>query len=170
MSKLNVQVDEFMGNQFVWEKELNLIREILNKTDLVEEYKWKHPCYTINGKNVVIMHYTKSYCGITFFKGILIKDELAVLKKIGSTYADRQLSFTKVDEIEDLREVILDYVKQAIDIELSGVLIEDPNKQKELVLPEELIQVFKDDSDFKEAFYDLTKGRQKRLYSSLFKS
>ena len=42
---------------------------------LTEELKWGAPCYTLQKKNVVLVHGFKEYCAILFVKGALLRDE-----------------------------------------------------------------------------------------------
>jgi uncharacterized protein YdeI (YjbR/CyaY-like superfamily) len=66
-----------------WTKELNYLRSILLTSELKEEFKWSVPCYTYNGKNVLIMAAFKDNCVLSFFKGSLIKDKHNLLESAG---------------------------------------------------------------------------------------
>ena len=44
------------------------------KCGLREEIKWGQPCYTADGKNIVLIHAFKDYCALLFMKGALMKD------------------------------------------------------------------------------------------------
>lgn len=54
---MNEQVEQFFVKPGKWQEEFHLLREIIrgNKS-LFEEHKWMHPCYTFQGKNVVLIH------------------------------------------------------------------------------------------------------------------
>ncbi len=71
---MNPKVDAFLERQEKWRAEFEKLREILLDSGLTEELKWGHPCYTLNGKNVVLIHGFKEYCAILFNKGALMKD------------------------------------------------------------------------------------------------
>ena len=50
-----------------------------NETELEEQYKWMHPCYTLNNKNVVLIHGFKHYVALLFHKGALLEDQYGTL-------------------------------------------------------------------------------------------
>lgn len=65
---LNPKVDEFLINSKKWNQEFTKLRSIILKAPLTEEVKWGVPCYTFDGKNVVLIHGFKEYCAILFIK------------------------------------------------------------------------------------------------------
>lgn len=65
-SKMNPKVDLFLSKAAKWEKEMTLLRSIVLESELTEDYKWMHPCYTLQGKNVVLMHGFKAYCALLY--------------------------------------------------------------------------------------------------------
>ncbi|MCB0500411.1 MAG: DUF1801 domain-containing protein, partial [Cyclobacteriaceae bacterium] len=67
-------VDEFISQAKQWKEELMQLREILRETKLTEGIKWGAPIYTYKGKNVVGMAGFKSYVGLWFHQGVLLKD------------------------------------------------------------------------------------------------
>lgn len=143
-----------------WRRELTALRDILRNTQLKEEIKWSVPCYTYNGKNVVILTALKDYCALSFFKGSLLKDELGLLHKPGeNSQAARVMRFTALEDIRKLKSTIISYISEAIELEKSGARI---NFTKELPeLPEELKQRMKENPQLKIAFEKLTPGRQR---------
>ncbi|MDH5599051.1 MAG: DUF1801 domain-containing protein, partial [Cyclobacteriaceae bacterium] len=72
MEKTNPHIDTYLSKVKKWRDELTLLRELLLQSELEEELKWKTPCYTLNGKNVIILNSFKEYCVIGFFKGVLL--------------------------------------------------------------------------------------------------
>ena len=80
---MNHQVDTYLDNLNKWKKELARLRQIIANCGLNEEFKWMHPCYTYNKKNIVLIHEFKDYCAILFHKGALLKDAKNIL---GTTY------------------------------------------------------------------------------------
>lgn len=144
-----------------WAEPLKKLRAILLDTELTEDFKWKQPCYTSNGSNVLIMSAFKGFCSLNFFKGALLKDDKGLLVAPGEhSQAVRQLRFTDAQELVEQEAVIREYIKQAIEIEKQGLKIEFKEK-KELQLPEELEQWFAEDAELKAAFEALTPGRQR---------
>jgi len=151
-----------------WTEELETMRDILRNCNLKEELKWSVPCYTIEGKNIVILAAFKDYCSISFFKGALLKDTAGVLVSPGeNSQAVRMFRFTKVEQITAMEPLIRAYLEEAIEIEKAGFKV-DFNRKKEARLPEELLKKMEDDPDLKKAFEALTPGRQ-RGYCLFFK-
>ena len=144
-----------------WKLELQALRQIALNSGLTEELKWKQPCYTINGKNIIIVSAFKESCIINFMKGALLKDTRAILEMPGeNSNSSRFIRFKNIDRIIELENTINEYIKEAIEIEQSGVKIISKNVE-DYPMPEELNQEFKSDIAFKNAFYSLTPGRQK---------
>ncbi|GIV27974.1 MAG: hypothetical protein KatS3mg027_1788 [Bacteroidia bacterium] len=105
----------------IWNKEIRLLRDILLQTKLKEELKWSQPCYTFNGKNVCLLAVFKSYCAVSFFKGALINDVFQVLEKPGEhSHQVRMMKFVNVEQIMDRKEILLNYIQQAIELEEKG--------------------------------------------------
>lgn len=142
-----------------WVEELLLLREIVLETELKEEMKWGFPVYTKNGKNIVSVNALKESANISFYKGVLLSDKHQILQQQGSLQSDRIIKFTKTDEIIKLKNVLKEYILEAIVIEESGAKVEF--KKNPEPIPDELSQVFEDDPTFKKAFYDLTLSRQR---------
>jgi len=144
-----------------WKLELQALRQIALNSGLTEELKWKQPCYTINGKNIIIISAFKESCIIGFMKGALMKDTKGILEMPGeNSNSSRFIRFTNIERVLELQETILDYIKEAIEIEKSGKKIIS-KKVEEYPIPDELIKEFESDIVFKNAFNSLTPGRQK---------
>lgn len=143
-----------------WPQELNVLRLLILDCGLTEEVKWDVPCYTFNGKNILILAALKNYCSISFFKGALLSDEDKLLSKPGeSSQGGRVMKFTSVEQIVELEPSIKAYIFEAIEVEKAGLKIK---VKKELdPLPVELVEAFKNDKILEAAFYNLTPGRQR---------
>ncbi|PTK10961.1 hypothetical protein BU001_01850 [Mammaliicoccus sciuri] len=158
----NPKVEAFMQREKKWEDEFERLREIIRECDLEEDYKWMHPCYTLKGKNVVLIHGFKEYCALLFHKGSLLKDpEKILIQQTKNVQAARQLRFTNVDQIKEQRDIIKAYVEEAIELEKSGAKVE-LKKTEEYEMPVELQEQLDQNSNLKEAFYNLTPGRQRQ--------
>ena len=161
MSITNPKIDQFLNKSSKWREEMKKLRALVLDCGLIEELKWRLPCYTYQNSNVVIIQNFKDYCAISFFKGALLKDTEKVLHKPGeNTQAGRLIRFSSLKEIENLEPVIKAYIKEAIDNEKTGLNIEY-KKTTDYNIPEELEVKFNDDPDFKAAFDKLTPGRQR---------
>lgn len=144
-----------------WEKELQLLRNIILECGLVEELKWSHPCYTFQKKNIVMIGTTKAFCAISFFKGVLLEDSQKVLiAQTENMQATRQIQFTNTEQIVNLKDVIKTYIFEAIEVEKSGAKV--PYKEAvAIAIPEEFQYFLDTDEVLKTAFESLTPGRQK---------
>ena len=144
-----------------WQAEMQHLRMILNDCGLVEDLKWSMPCYTFQGKNVVMLAAFKEFCSISFFKGALLKDEQGILVKQGeNSQVTRLFKTTDIQTIIENELHIKAYILEAIEIEKSGQKVELKDNTT-LVLPEELLEKFKEMPAFQTAFEALTSGRQR---------
>ncbi|RRQ50044.1 hypothetical protein DZC72_05570 [Maribacter algicola] len=154
-------ISEYISKQKKWSSELQLLREILLNCGLDETFKWRNPCYAMDGKNIAILGAFKDFCCLSFFKGVLLKDTQGVLRQQGeNTQSGRIVPFTDTAEIHRLKPVLKAYVFEAIEVEKSGLKVEF-NTPDELELPDELEIAFQQDAEFRNAFQSLTPGRQK---------
>lgn len=144
----------------IWREGLSTLREICLGKGLVEEAKWGHPCYTLNGKNVVILGAFKEDFHLSFFKASLMKDPDGLLTKRGKhTQTNSIFSFTDNAAPNAQRDAISRYLDEAIEIENSG---QKPIKKTvNFEIPQELLQAMDDDPELAEAFNALTPGRQR---------
>jgi uncharacterized protein YdeI (YjbR/CyaY-like superfamily) len=142
-----------------WVEELESLRQIVLETGLKEEIKWGVPVYTNKGKNIVTVNALKESANIGFFKGVLLTDKNKILQQQGNLQSDRIIKFTNVNDIEKVKDVLKEYVLEAMAIEESGKKVEF--KKNPEPIPEELLEAFEQDLVFKQAFYKLTTGRQR---------
>lgn len=150
-----------MNKDKQWKDEFNYLREIILEYPLTEEMKWMHPCYTLNDKNVVLIHGFKNYCALLFHKGVLLTDEHQLLvQQTKNVQAARQLRFTTLDEIKEQRDIIKSYIMEAIEIEKSGREVEMKSHDA-YEIPDELAEALRENQTLHEAFYQLTPGRQR---------
>ena len=113
-----------------WDNEIEIIKSIINKTELVETKKWGGIVYTLNGKNTIGIGAFKNYFAIWFYNGVFLKDELDVLVNAneGVTKALRQWRFTSKEAINE--KSILSYISEAIVNEKDGKSIKPIKKEK----------------------------------------
>ena len=140
-----------------WREELEMLRQIVLETGLTEEIKWGAPVYTHKGKNIVSVGALKESANIGFFKGVLLTDKHKILQQQGNLQSDRIIKFTNVKDIEKVKDVLKEYVLEAIAIEESGKKV--VFKKNPEPIPDELLEAFEQDPAFKKAFYALTAGR-----------
>ncbi len=125
MNSMNPKVDEFISKAKKWQEEYRTLRKIVLDCELTEEFKWMHPCYTLNNKNIVLIHGFKEYCALLFHKGALLQDTHGILiQQTENVQAARQIRFTNVQEIVEKEAIIKDYVSEAIAVEKAGLEVE----------------------------------------------
>lgn len=143
-----------------WNAELRALRDIILKIDVTEERKWGVPCYTNNGKNIMLLSALKESATISFLKGSLIDDVHGVLIAPGkNSQSARYMKFTSVQEIKKAKPIIIDYIQQALEIEKTGKKV--VFKKDDDPIPEELSESFAKQPSLKTAFYALTPGRRR---------
>ena len=159
--KTNPNVDAFIANAKTWRQELKQLRAILLDSELTEDFKWSQPCYTFQGKNVIILGPMKDSCAFAFFKGALLKDPHGVLTRPGQhSQSTRWIKFTSVREITEMKSILKAYIREAIQIQKSGLKVK-LKKTSDLKLPEEFQIMLDEFPEVKQAFEALTPGRQR---------
>ena len=159
---MDTKADIFFQKEGKWKEEFSLLREIITENDsLVEDFKWMHPCYTFNGKNIVLIHGFKNYCALLFHKGVLLNDtQHLLIQQTENVQSARQLRFSSVDQIAHLEAEINEFVAQAIELEKQGKKVE-LKKASDYPVPEEFRKALEEDEELNSAFNTLTPGRQK---------
>lgn len=158
---MNPKVDFYFNKATKWQKEIEKLRNIVLDCGLTEELKWGCPCYTFNKANIVLIHVFKEYCALLFFKGALLHDARNILiQQTKNVQAARQIRFTNLKEITELKPIIKAYIYEAIEVEKAGLEV-DMKKTKEYKIPEEFQKKLDENSKLKAAFKSLTRGRQR---------
>lgn len=160
MNAPNPEVDAYFGKLETWREEMEALRKIVLGCPLAEELKWRSPCYTFEGNNVVTIWGLKDHCGLAFFKGVLLSDAKEILVAPGeNSRSMRKMVFTSVPEIVGMEGTVRDYVLEAIEVEKAGRKVE--LRKDDLVFPDELVDRFDENPDLRTAFEALTPGRQR---------
>ncbi len=158
---MHSEVEKYFGKLIQWQAELEVLRSIILECHLTEDFKWKHPCYTFENKNIVLLQEFKEYCAVMFPKGALLQDSEAILVQITqNVQSDRQIRFKSIEEIQKLKELLKLYVFEAIEIEKAGLKVKMKDTS-EFEIAEELKTYFELNPAFKTAFESLTPGRQR---------
>ena len=144
-----------------WPEELELLKSIINKTELTETVKWGGIEYTYNGKNVLGLGGFNDFFTIWFFKGVFLKDENKVLVNAqeGVTKSLRQWRFTSKKQVNE--KLVLEYIKEAIEVENAGLAVK-PEK-KPFTIPERLQTELNTSSELAEAFAKFSPYKQKEF-------
>ena len=157
----NPSVDFYFAKAKSWGPELQSLRTIALSTQLTEELKWGHPCYTLDGTNIVLIHAFKDYCALLFFKGALLPDPANILiQQTENVQAARQIRFTSAAQITQMDATVIAYIHQAIAAEHSGLKVAF-KATKDFPLPDELLGELDENPDLAAAFHALTPGRQR---------
>jgi uncharacterized protein YdeI (YjbR/CyaY-like superfamily) len=158
---MNTKVDEFISKEKKWQEEFKKLRMIILDCQLSEELKWGVPCYTVENKNIVLIHGFKEYCAILFMNGALLKDPKGILiQQTGNTQASRQVRFVNTKEIDEKVLVLKEYICEAIEAEKKGLKVEI-KKTAEFAMSEEFKTKLDKTPALKNAFEALTPGRQR---------
>lgn len=158
-NKMNPKIDKYLSKPRKWQEEFTELRSIILDCDVTEEMKWGVPCYTFQNSNIVLIHGFKEYCALLFFKGVLLKDSHGILiQQTENVQAGRQIRFTNVQEIAEMKTILKDYIDEAIEVEKAGLEVEYKKNEE---IPEELQNKFDEDPALKTAFEALTPGRQR---------
>ena len=146
-----------------WHPILVAMRELAKECMLTEEVKWSVPCYTLNGKNVLMIHAFKEYCSIMFMKGALLTDPENILhRQTEHVTAGRQLRYTTLEGFMEQRELAKAFILEAIALEKGGAKV--PTRTQEDPVVDELKEAFSQDKAFKTAFYQLTPRKATRVF------
>jgi len=159
------EVDQYVARSTQWPDEISALRPILHDCGLVEALKWNKPCYSDEGRNILILQEMKQFLAVMFFKGALLSDPAGVLESQGpNSRSARRICITSVDDISRLSDTLIAYVGEAIAVEDAGL---DVGPAPELVLVDELRSRLDGDHALSAAFRSLTPGRQ-REYNLYF--
>ncbi len=162
---MNPEVDKYIERSEMWPDEMAALRPLLLGCGLTEEFKWRKPCYSHEGNNIVIVQEMKDFLALMFFKGALLEDPAGILVDQGpNSRSARRIQFTSVGDVARLANTIKTYVAAAVDVAEAGLVV---GPAPELVLVEELQNRLDDEPALAAAFDALTPGRQ-REYNLYF--
>jgi uncharacterized protein YdeI (YjbR/CyaY-like superfamily) len=137
------------------------LRKIALASGLTEELKWGQPCYTLNGKNIFLLHGFKEYFAILFFKAAIMKDpDKLLIQQTANVQSGRQMRFKNMAELKKLKPVIKKYISEAIAVEESGAKV-PVKKASDFEIPDEVISAMRKIKGLTPAFKKLTPGRQR---------
>ena len=163
-----------------WDRELALLRSWILETGLVEECKWGVPCYTQNGRNLVMLSALKDACVLSFLEGAWLKDVAGLLEKPGpNSVRDRVIRWRSWEALQGAEVVVKELLQQHINGSPSAKGVETRktkvSTKKESHSPEkgsgstegtpdyplELQTYIQAHPDFAQAFEALTPGRRR---------
>jgi len=148
-------------NVLLWTDILSALRRILLDCGLTEEIKWGVPCYTVSGKNVILMSALKACATVSFIQGALLKDPYQLLEKPGPySRQGRYMKFTSVSGVLEQEDHIRLYIQESIENEKAGRKV-DLSSHDPVSMPAELHAWLEQDPVLRDAFFALTPGRQR---------
>jgi uncharacterized protein YdeI (YjbR/CyaY-like superfamily) len=157
----NPKTDWFFEKDTEWKKEYERLRTIVLDCGLTEELKWGCPCYTFEGRNIVLIHGFKEYCALLFFKGALLNDPEGILiQQTENVQSARQIRFTDLKEIVKMGKTLKAYIYEAIEVERAGLQVK-MKETSDFKIPEEFQKKLNKNAALKKAFNALTPGRQR---------
>ena len=169
MSDKNPKVEWYFNKESKWLECFITLRKMLLSTELTEELKWGHPCYSLNGKNVVLMHGFKDYCALLFMKGVLLRDpEEILIQQTPYVQAARQIRFNSLEQLNGMTGIVAKYIENAVEIEKLGLEV-TLKKTDDFETAEEFETKLEEVPGLRDAFESLTPGRQ-RTYKLYFSS
>lgn len=130
------KVDDYIADA-TWSDELARLRRILKTTGLEETTKWGMPYYTDRGTSIVGMASFKTYFGLWFSQGALLRDEESVLinAQEGKTRAMRQWRMRSARDIR--AAAIKRYVRESVENARAGKKVK-PAPPRDVEVPPEL--------------------------------
>lgn len=157
----NPKVDFFFEKDSKWKQEYAALRIIVLDCGLTEDLKWGEPCYMHQQANIVLIHGFKEYCALLFFKGALLNDSNSILiQQTENVQSARQIRFTSLNEIVEMKSVLKAYIFEAIEVEKAGLKV-SLKKTEDFKVPEEFQKRLEEMPSLKSAFENLTPGRQR---------
>jgi len=143
-----------------WSGGLEELRRICLAAGLTETVKWGHPCYMHADRNIAIIGAFRDDFRLTFFDAAMMTDPEGVLETAGpnSRHAG-VMRFAANDRPAEMETVIRTYLGEAMGYAEAGV--KPPREEREIELPDELVEALDSDPELAEAFHGLTPGRQR---------
>ena len=158
---MNTKVNWFFDKDTAWKASYEKLRVIALESGLTEELKWGCPCYTIQKKNVLLIHGFKEYCAFLFHKGALLEDPAGILiQQTKNVQSARQIRFKGLNEIVELEGLLKAYIHEAVELEKAGKKVE-LKETAAFEMPAEFAVKLKETHNLKKAFQELTPGRQR---------
>ncbi len=149
-----------------WIDGLNHLRRICLDMGLEETVKWAHPCYMHAGRNIAIFGAFQTDFRLSFMNPGLLKDTEAVLEPQGpNSQTPSMIRFNAVGQVGEREPAIRTYLHQLMEHAEAGT--KAPKAEREIDMPDELVEALDADPELAEAFQALTPGRRKSYMFNL---
>ncbi|WP_413585620.1 YdeI/OmpD-associated family protein [Bdellovibrio sp. HCB274] len=170
MTTKNSKVDSFLKKEKKWPEAVGALRELALSAGLQEDFKWSFPCYSHNGKNVVMIQTFKNFGAFMFFDGSVLKDPKKILKAPGeNSHVVKRFEFQSLEDVTKSKAALKTLINQAIKVSGSSEKSVKKAARPKQSIPVEFKSVLDKNSKLKTAFAALTPGRQ-RMYLMHFSS
>jgi uncharacterized protein YdeI (YjbR/CyaY-like superfamily) len=144
----------------LWSEPLRALRKLVLSCGLEETVKWGVPCYTVGGKNVLLVAAFRGHCALQFFRGTELHAEAGVLESPGpNSRSVRYLKFRSLKEVKERGALAKELIRQAVALEEDKVT-KAPTIAAEPI-PAELARRLKKEPALRKAFDALTPGRRR---------
>lgn len=144
----------------LWSDGLAELRRICLAAGLDETVKWGHPTYIHHGRNIAILGALRGDFRLSFLNASLLRDPEGVLETGGpNSQVAGVMRFADAGAVRAQEAVIAAYLAEAMGYAEAG--IKPAKVEREVVLPEALIEALDNDPELAEAFAILTPGRQR---------
>lgn len=149
-----------------WADGLLDLRRICRDAGMSEHVKWGHPCYMHGGRNIVIIGAFREDFRLTFFNAALMRDPHGALvgQGLNSQHPDC-FRFDDSAQVVAAEPIIREYLAEAMAYAEQG--IKPPKVERELELPDELVEALESDPELAQGFALLTPGRQRSYVFAL---
>ena len=112
---MDSDVDAYIRLSKKWPEEMSGLQPILINCGLTEEIKWGKPCYSHEGRNIVILQEMKAFLALMFFKGALLHDAEGVLEEQGTnSRSAHRIRFTSVADLVRLTDTVKAYTARPL--------------------------------------------------------
>ena len=144
----------------LWGEGLAELRALCRDAGLSEHVKWGHPCYVHAGRNIAIIGAFRDNFRLGFMNAGLLRDSEGVLEPAGpNSQTPSILKFSSNDGPARMARTITAYLEELKGHAEAGTV--PPKVERQVDLPDELIEALDADAELAEAFHALTPGRQK---------
>lgn len=156
------KLEAYYQDEHPFKEGLAQLRKLAEKTEAQEDFKWRIPVYTIDGKNVFGICKFKHHFGVWFFNGVFLKDPKKVLENAqeGKTKGMRHWKFQSLEEIDE--NEVLAYMNEALDNQKKGLEVK-AEKTKKVMIPELLQTELAKNTALKNSFEKFTPYKQKEF-------
>jgi len=145
-----------------WTSELALLRRWILTLDFKEECKWGVPCYTFQGRNMVMLSALKDHVVLSFLEGSSLNDPSGLLQKAGpNSVRDRIIRWNSLQGLKDSELQVKSLLKQHQVNKPKSTKGIAPSSEGTPEYPLELQVFLKENPEIAQAFEALTPGRRR---------